>query len=104
MTNGFPIFLKGDDSLVLDTIKRGEDDEDIISDELPATKGRSVIIRIYEALGGRSRGFVVTKLPVSKVYKTNLLEDNEEEVAFNNGQFKIDLAPFQVATYRLCLV
>lgn len=104
LTNGFPIFLKGDDSLVLDTIKRGEDDEDIISDELPATKGRSVIIRIYEALGGRSRGFVVTKLPVSKVYKTNLLEDNEEEVAFNNGQFKIDLAPFQVATYRLCLV
>lgn len=103
LSDGFPISLEGDDSLVLDTIKRGEDDEDIISDDLPARKGKSVVVRVYESLGGRSRGYVVTRLPVSKVYKTNLLEDDEEEIAFSNGQFKIDLGPFQVGTYRLCL-
>lgn len=104
LASGFPIFLEGDDSLVLDTIKRGEDDEDVTNDDLSVRKGKSVVVRVYESLGGRSRGSVVTKLPVNKVYKTNLLEDDGGEVAFNNGHFKIDLGPFQVATYRLCLV
>jgi alpha-mannosidase len=103
LSSGFPISLEGDDSLILDVVKRGEDDEDIIRDELPARKGKSVIIRVYESLGGRSRGSVVTNLPVSKVYQTNLLEDDGEEISFSDGQFKIDLGPFQVGTYRLCL-
>ncbi|OKO97913.1 Alpha-mannosidase [Penicillium subrubescens] len=103
MVRQFPITLKGDDSLVLDTIKRGEDDEDISTGELPTRKGRSVIIRIYDSLGGRSRGTVQTIWKVSKVVRTNLLEDDEEEVPVDEGVFKVDLGPFQVCTYRLCL-
>jgi alpha-mannosidase len=103
MLGPFPITLKGDDSLVLDAIKRGEDDEDISTRELPTRKGRSVIIRIYDSLGGRSRGTVQTIWKVSKVFKTNLLEDDEEEVPVDEGSFKVDLGPFQVGTYRLCL-
>jgi alpha-mannosidase len=103
MVRQFPITLKGDDSLVLDTIKRGEDDEDVSTGELPTRKGRSVIIRIYDSLGGRSRGTVQTIWKVSKVVRTNLLEDDEEEVPVDEGVFKVDLGPFQVCTYRLCL-
>lgn len=99
----FPITLKGDDSLVLDTIKRGEDDEDISTGELPMRKGRSVILRVYDSLGGRSRGTVQTIWKVSKVFKTNLLEDDDEEVRVEEGAFNVDLGPFQVGTYRLCL-
>jgi alpha-mannosidase len=85
--NTFQIVLKGDDNLVLDTVKRGEDDEDVSLGELPKRNGRSVIIRIYDALGGRGRGVVETTWSISKVFKTNIL----------------DLGPFQVATYRLVL-
>jgi alpha-mannosidase len=103
MLSQYPVTLKGDESLVLDTIKRGEDDEDISTGELPTRKGRSVILRIYDSLGGRSRGTVQTIWNVSKVFKTNLLEDDEEEISVQSGAFRIDLGPFQVGTYRLCL-
>ena len=98
-----PIVLKGDDNLVLDTVKRAEDDEDVSVGDLPKRQGRSVIIRVYDALGGRGRGSIETTWPVSKVFKTNLLEDDGDEVLFNNGKFEVELGPFQVCTYRLVL-
>jgi alpha-mannosidase len=101
--NALPIVLKGDDNLILDTVKRGEDDEDVSTDDLPKREGRSVIIRVYDALGGRGRGTVETTWDVSKVFKTNLLEDDGDEVPFKEGKFDVDLGPFQVATYRLIL-
>jgi len=101
--NVFPIVLRGDENLVLDTVKRGEDDEDVSTDELPRREGRSVVIRVYDALGGRGRGVVETTWSVSKVFKANLLEDDGEEVPFKDGKFEVDLGPFQVATYRLIL-
>jgi alpha-mannosidase len=101
--NTSPIVLKGDDNLVLDTVKRGEDDEDVSLGELPKRKGRSVIIRVYDALGGRGKGTIETTWSVSKVFKTNLLEDDGEEVPVKDGRFEVELGPFQVATYRLVL-
>lgn len=52
------------------------------------------------------------RLPVRKVFKTNLLEDDLEEIKLNTTgagdgdgddtrSFKISLRPFEVATYRL---
>ncbi|KAL4795500.1 glycosyl hydrolases family 38 N-terminal domain-containing protein [Aspergillus venezuelensis] len=104
------------DSLILDTIKRGEDDEDVSSDpdiEIPASKrkGQSIILRIYESLGGKSRGVIETTLPVKKVWKCNVLEDDEEEVSFGRAEgsdgsrwnVPIGLRAFEVATFRLQL-
>jgi alpha-mannosidase len=98
-----PIVLKGDDNLVLDTVKRGEDDADISLSELPKRQGRSVIVRVYDALGGRGRGTIETTWPVNKVFQTNLLEDDGDEVLFHDGKFEVDLGPFQLCTYRLAL-
>ena len=99
----FPIVLKGDNNLVLDTVKRGEDDADISLSELPKRQGKSVIVRVYDALGGRGRGTIETTWLLSKVYQTNLLEDDGEEVLFHDGKFEVDLGPFQLCTYRLVL-
>jgi alpha-mannosidase len=41
--------------------------------------------------------------PLSKVFKTNLLEDDEFEVPVKDGKFELELGPFQLATYRLLL-
>ena len=98
-----PLKLTGDASLILDTVKRGEDDEDVSRGELPKRKGQSVIVRVYESLGGRGRGTIETTWDVKKVSKVNLLEDDGEEVEFEDGKFNILVKPFEVATYRLQL-
>ena len=97
------ITLHGSPALILDTIKRGEDDEDVSRGELSKRTGRSIILRIYESLGGKARGTIKSLLAVKKVWRTNLLEDDEGEVAIENGQISIELRAFEVATYRLQL-
>lgn len=97
------IKLTGNKSLILDTVKRGEDDEDVSRGELKKRKGKSVILRIYDSLGGQSRGTIETTLSVKKAWKTNLLEDDLEEVKIENGKMHIHLRPFEVATFRLQL-
>lgn len=99
-----PVQLEGDESLVLDCVKRGEDDEDISYEgNIPRRKGQSVIIRIYDSLGGRSSGVVTTTWNVKQVFKTNALEDDGENIDIKDGKFPITLRPFEVATYRLQL-
>lgn len=102
---GPPVQLTSDSdtALVLDTVKRGEDDEDVSRGELPKKKGQSIVIRIFDSLGGRARGTVATTWDVSKVTKTNLLEDDIEDAVFKDGKFAVDLKPFEVATYKLQL-
>ncbi|MCJ1414392.1 Glycoside hydrolase, 38 vacuolar alpha mannosidase [Xylographa parallela] len=100
------IRTKGSNSLILDCVKRGEDDEDVSRGELPKRKSRSIILRVYESLGGTSRGsFHVDDrlIKVKKVFKTNILEDDETELTIKNGVVEIELRPFEVATYRLQL-
>ena len=96
-----PIKLTGDSSLFIDAIKRGEDDEDVSRGELPRRKGRNVIVRVYESLGSRSRGVIETEWAVKRVFKTNVLEDDLDEVEMDGDKFAITLRPFEVATYRL---
>ena len=97
------ITLHGSPALILDTIKRGEDDDDVSRGDLPKRKGRSIILRIYESLGGRARGTIKTTLGVKKVWKTNLLEDDEEVIDIKDGKVRIELRAFEVATFRLQL-
>ena len=51
------ISLSGDPSVVLDTIKRGEDDEDVSRGQLQKRKGRSVILRSLREPGRSGRRF-----------------------------------------------
>ncbi|ETI27408.1 hypothetical protein G647_09598 [Cladophialophora carrionii CBS 160.54] len=100
------VSVTGAKSLVLDCVKRGEDDEDVSRGELTRRKGQSVIVRIYESLGGKSRGMIETTLPVKKVYETNVLEDDGEEVEMsgkNKISIAIELRAFEVKTFRLQL-
>lgn len=98
-----PVKLTGNPSLILDCVKRGEDDADVTRGELPTRKGKSVILRIYDSLGGTSKGTIETSLDVKKVWKTNILEDDEEELKLEKGKVDITLRPFEVATFRLQL-
>lgn len=99
------IVVQGDRNIILDAVKRGEDDEDVSRGDLPAREGRSIILRLYESLGGRARGHIKLGkiLEVKKVTKTNVLEDDEGEVEVKNSGFDIVLRAFEVVTFRLQL-
>jgi len=65
-----------------------------------------VILRVYESLGGKTRGTIETTLPVMKVFKTNVLEDDLEEMEILGEEklsIDIELRAFEVATFRMQL-
>jgi alpha-mannosidase len=107
--------ILGANNLILDTIKRGEDDEDVSRGELPVKKGHSVIVRVYDAMGGKSKAVLSWgHVDVKKVMKTNALEDEEEDISSEmlvlgeEGEakgkgVKIEVRAFEVATYKLVL-
>lgn len=103
--------IHGANNLVLDAIKRGEDDEDVSRGELPVSKGHSIILRIYDALGGKSKGVLTWgELDVKKVVKVNALEDELEEVKISEVEVNgakgqkgvgIEIRAFEVASFKL---
>ncbi|RXG50687.1 hypothetical protein VDGE_21623 [Verticillium dahliae] len=98
-----PIALTGDHNLVLDWIKRGEDDEDVSLDDLPKRKSKSVVVRVYDAVGGSLEERSRRRSRWDKVFKTNILEGDLGEVTSEGGSFDISLELFEIATHRFLL-
>ncbi|KAB8606269.1 hypothetical protein FH972_025898 [Carpinus fangiana] len=96
---------RSDPAVVIDTVKRGEDDEDVSTEGaggIPIRKGRSIIVRLYDSLGGKCRARLhFGELPVKKVVKCNVLEDDGEEVGIKDGGVVVQLRAFEVLTLRL---
>lgn len=100
------VTLHGDESLVLSHLKRGEDDADVnLYDRLALKEGKSIVVRVYESLGGLSRGTLKfhPDLAIKKVEKTNALEEPLSEIKVQNEGVEINLRGFEVATYRVQL-
>ncbi|KAK4630823.1 Alpha-mannosidase [Fulvia fulva] len=104
LLSAFKFTSDSNPSLILDTVKRGEDDEDASNGDMPPKKGRHVILRVYDSLGGTSRGTInLGPVKVSRAWKTNLLEDEVEEVHLGEKGLEVELRAFEVATYKLKL-
>lgn len=100
--------LTGDSSpsLVVDTVKRGEDDADASNGDMPSKKGRHVVLRVYDSLGGTSRGTIqFGSVKVAKAWKCNVLEDELEELEIGKSMrwLEVELRAFEVATFKLLL-
>ncbi|KAL7912357.1 glycoside hydrolase family 38 protein [Trichoderma velutinum] len=99
-----PVKLRDGLGLVLDTIKRAEDDTDVSFGNLPTREGKSIVCRVYDAIGGKNRaGLETGHAKIQKAWKCNLLEDDLEELPIKNGGVEIELQRFELATYRLLL-
>ena len=104
--SAFKMDSKSSPSLVIDTIKRGEDDEDVSNGDLSPKDGRHVVLRVYDSLGGQSRGTIgFGSVRVKKAWKCNVLEDEMDEVTSSIGKegLDIELRAFEVATFKLRL-
>ncbi|TPX59664.1 hypothetical protein SpCBS45565_g07680 [Spizellomyces sp. 'palustris'] len=81
-------------NVVLDTIKQAEDAKD----------GKEIILRLYEAYGGRGRARVKSTLPIKKAFLCNILEDVTEEVKRDDeGALLLEYTPFKVLSIRIAV-
>jgi alpha-mannosidase len=77
-----------DPNLVLDTIKRAEDDN-------------SIILRLYECHGGRGTARIRIGLPFKKASYCNALEEELKSAKVRNGAIEVPYTPFQVISLKL---
>ncbi|KAG0340515.1 Glycoside hydrolase, 38 vacuolar alpha mannosidase [Podila horticola] len=85
--------LEGSKNAIMDTIKRAEDSDD-------------VIIRIYEAFGGRAAFRLKSAFDITSVYRCNILEDIGDAVQYNlqeNSTELLVLRAFEILTLKLKL-
>ena len=78
----------GGSNVVIDTVKKAEDDS-------------GIIVRLYEAHGWRGRHILETSLPVRHAFETDLMENTIEEMRLKNGKITMDIKPFEIRTLKL---
>ena len=74
--------------VVVEAVKAAEDSD-------------AVVVRLYEAWGGRCRARLRTSLPVSKAHLCDLLEREREEIQVRDGQVELSVDPFKILTLKL---
>jgi alpha-mannosidase len=76
------------ENTVIETIKRAED-------------GNGIIVRLYESQRQRSAFVLTTAFDLKAAWRTNLLEENQEEIAVKDNQLHYQIRPYQILTLRL---
>ncbi|KAI8331324.1 glycosyl hydrolases family 38 N-terminal domain-containing protein [Chlamydoabsidia padenii] len=80
--------------IIIDTVKLAEKNQE---------QGKTVILRIYEAYGGKSTGHLTSSLEIKSIQVSNILEDdtNHALTKNDNGGFLLTLTPFQIMTLKV---
>src|SRR5262249_49988128 len=74
--------------VVVEAVKQAEDSD-------------AVVVRLYEAWGGRCRARVRTTLPVSRAHLSDFLERERQEIPVRDGGLELNVEPFKVLTLKL---
>jgi len=86
---GLPSLVRADaPNVVIETVKMAAD-------------GQGLIVRLYESQRRRGRAVIEMAFPLKGVWETNLLEENQHELAVEGNRVSLDLRPFQIVTLRL---
>jgi len=67
----------------------------------PAEDGDAVIVRLYEAHGGRGTARLRAGVPFTEAWFTNLLEDRLARADVDGGEVTIPYRPFEIVTVAL---
>ncbi len=60
-----------------------------------------LILRIYEIWGEKSEVRIELPIKPKRVFKTNLIEEPEEEIELDEGKIKVDIGAYEVLTLRV---
>ncbi len=77
-----------DPSLVLDTIKRAEDSD-------------ALVLRLYEAHGGRGCARLRVGAPFSSARRANILEDDGDALEIDGDAVLVPYRPHEIVTVKL---
>ncbi|KAI8885832.1 glycoside hydrolase family 38 protein [Backusella circina FSU 941] len=87
--------IKDSDQIIIDTIKLAEDDKG---------KGKQIILRVYEAYGGKSIGVLQSNLNIKDIQISNILEDDTKDyLSKTEDGFVVSLRAFQILTLKVQL-
>ncbi len=75
-------------NVIIDTVKRAEDSDDII-------------VRLYEAYGCRGDVTLTFSQPPAAVFECDLMEENNVPVELDGSGISIYVTPYQIRTFRL---
>jgi alpha-mannosidase len=75
-------------NVIVETIKGAED-------------GNGIIVRLYESQRRRGPVTLATAFPLADAWQTNLIEENQEQLAIEDNQLHITIKPYQIMTLRL---
>jgi alpha-mannosidase len=75
-------------NVVIETIKQAED-------------GQGLIVRLYESQRQRGDITLTTGFPLARAWRTNLLEENQEQLEVNGRHLRVAIKPYQILTLRL---
>jgi alpha-mannosidase len=80
--------VEGADGLMLDSVKRAED-------------GKGLVLRLYEAHGGRGTARLRLARPVAAAARATLLEEPLEALEVRDGAVVVAFRPWEIVTVRL---
>ena len=83
-----PFAAVDDPNLFLDTIKRAEDSE-------------AIVLRLYEAHGGRGTARVRLAVPVAAACRTNALEDEGDALEVDGDSIVVPYRPHELVTVKV---
>ncbi|KAJ9074024.1 Glycoside hydrolase, 38 vacuolar alpha mannosidase, variant 2 [Entomophthora muscae] len=78
-------------SVVIDTLKVSEDDPN------------ALILRMFESIGARGTGKLSVRLPFSKAFCSNIMEDDVTPVSPQGQDFDVSFGPFQIITMKFVI-
>jgi alpha-mannosidase len=76
-------------AVIIDTVKPAEDGSG------------DVIIRLYESMRTATRCTLWTGLPVKSARATDMLENDQGPLKFQDGKVDLEFRPFEIKTVRL---
>ncbi len=88
MDNSYSLVFALDDNIVIETVKVAED-----SDEL--------VVRAYETWNAKTPTSIFFCDEIESVYECNLLEEEDEAIAFSGRGFDTTFKPFEIKTFKV---
>jgi alpha-mannosidase len=90
LENSYSLIKINENSTILDTIKKAEDDD-------------AIIIRLYEYANSNDDVEIIIKESIKKVEECNLMEETINKIENEKNKFRFSIKPYEIKTFKIYL-